>query len=146
MVTNYHVKEQPGSIVNETLKNGILMLKDISKESDSYADFKYISFISSLSSKVTSLRKFALFWKLGGNTPKSQRILTKITPSHSAYQRTLQKKFLGPIYKNVELLIFCQKTNHGCVFICLFVFFVFFFPRGLSYQPSGPRVLQEGSF
>ena len=38
-------KERPGSIVNETLKNGILILKDTSKELDFYADFKYISFI-----------------------------------------------------------------------------------------------------
>ena len=38
-------KERPGSIVNETLKNGIWMLRDISKESNFYADFKYISFI-----------------------------------------------------------------------------------------------------
>ena len=44
MVTNCS-KEQPSSIVNETLKNGILMLKYTSKESDFHADFKYISFI-----------------------------------------------------------------------------------------------------
>ena len=44
VVTNCS-KERPGSIVNETLKNGISMLKDISKESDIYADFIYISFI-----------------------------------------------------------------------------------------------------
>ena len=46
VVTNCS-KEQPGSIVNETLKNGISMLRDISKESDFHADFKYISFIKS---------------------------------------------------------------------------------------------------
>ena len=44
VVTNCS-KERPGSIVNETLKNGILMIKDTSKESDLHADFKYISFI-----------------------------------------------------------------------------------------------------
>ena len=44
VVTNCS-KERPGSIVNETLKNGISMLKNISKESDFYVDFKYISFI-----------------------------------------------------------------------------------------------------
>ena len=44
VVTNCS-KEQPGSIVNETVKNGILIARDTSKESDSYADFKYISFI-----------------------------------------------------------------------------------------------------
>ena len=38
VVTNCS-KERPGSIVNETLKNGILMLKDTSKELDFYADF-----------------------------------------------------------------------------------------------------------
>ena len=37
--------ERPGSIVNETLENGILMLKDTSEESDFHADFKYITFI-----------------------------------------------------------------------------------------------------
>ena len=37
-------KGRPGSIVNEILKNGILMLKDTSKESNFYADSKYISF------------------------------------------------------------------------------------------------------
>ena len=41
VVTNCS-KKRPGSIVNESLKNGILMLKNISKESDFYADFKYI--------------------------------------------------------------------------------------------------------
>ena len=44
MVTNCS-KERPGSIVNETLNNEILMLKDTSKELDFHADFKYISFI-----------------------------------------------------------------------------------------------------
>ena len=44
VVTNCS-KERPGSIVNETLKNGILMLKDTSKELDFYADFKYINFV-----------------------------------------------------------------------------------------------------
>ena len=44
VVTNCS-KERPGSIVNETLKNGISILKDISKELDFSADFKYINFI-----------------------------------------------------------------------------------------------------
>ena len=44
MVTNCS-KERPSSIVNQTLKNGILILKDRSKESDFDADFKYIIFI-----------------------------------------------------------------------------------------------------
>ena len=43
VVTN--CKERPGSIVNETLENGILMLRDTLKELDFYADFKYISFV-----------------------------------------------------------------------------------------------------
>ena len=59
------------------------------------------------------------------NPPKSHRILTKITPSDSAYQRTLLYKFQASIYKNVEFCIFCQKADHGCVFICLFVVFFF---------------------
>ena len=35
-------KERSGSIVNESLKNGILILIDTSKESDFYDDFKYM--------------------------------------------------------------------------------------------------------
>ena len=77
MVTNCN-KERPGSIVNKTLKNGILTLLDTSKESDFYADFKYISFIefSIYHQKlltITSPRKFALFWKIGGNSPKKEK-------------------------------------------------------------------------
>ena len=63
----------------------------------------------------------------GKHPPKIHTILTKSTPSHLAYQRTLKQKFQAPIYKNVEFRIFCQKTNHGCVFIVFFLFF-FFFP------------------
>ena len=44
MVTNCS-KKRPGSIVSETLKIGISMLRDTSKESDFHADFKHISFI-----------------------------------------------------------------------------------------------------
>ena len=67
----------------------------------------------------------------------------KITPSDSAYQKTLLYKFQAPINKNVEFCIFCQKTNHGCVFI----FFIFFnYSQGWSYRPSGPRIFQEDSF
>ena len=44
VVTNCR-KERPGSTVNETLKNGILIQQDTSQELDFYADFKYISFI-----------------------------------------------------------------------------------------------------
>ena len=38
-------KERPGSIVTKTLKNGILILIDTSKELDFYDDFKCISSI-----------------------------------------------------------------------------------------------------
>ena len=38
-------KDGPSSIVNESLKNEILVLIDISKELDFYANFKYINFI-----------------------------------------------------------------------------------------------------
>jgi len=44
VVTNCS-KERPGSILNETLKSWILMLKDASKELDFHVDFKHINFI-----------------------------------------------------------------------------------------------------
>ena len=138
MVTNFS-KEQPGSIVTKTLKNGILMSIATSNESHFNVDFKYMFHQDQLYlSKVTSLRKFTSFQKIGGTPLKSHTILTKITPPDSAYQRTSLWKFQAPIYKNVQFRIFCQKTDHGCVFICLFFclfffvcLFVFcFFPRG----------------
>ena len=124
MVTNCS-KERPGSIVNETLKNGISMLKDISKESDFYTDIKYISLIkfSLCHQKLRAWENLPYFGKKGVTPPRGHRIVTKITPSHSRYQRNMKKKFQSPIYKNVGFRIFCQMTNHGCVFF-------FFFPRG----------------
>ena len=59
MVTNCS-KEQLGSIVTKTLKNGILIPIVTSKEFYFNADFKYISLIkfSPTHQKVASLRKF----------------------------------------------------------------------------------------
>ena len=70
VVTNCS-KERPGSIVTKTLKNGILILIHTSTELDFYDDFKYISLVKFTVTyqKVTSLSKFALFWKIGENTP-----------------------------------------------------------------------------
>ena len=47
------------------------MLKDISKESYFYADLEYVSFIkfSLCHQKLRAWEKFALFWKIGENTP-----------------------------------------------------------------------------
>ena len=108
------------------------------------ADFKW-SFIKLIliHQKLRTWENLPYFRKKGETFPKSQRILTKITPSDSAYQKTLLLNFQAPICKNVEFRIFCQKTDHGFVFIC---FFLFFFSQGSSYRPSGPRMSQEGSF
>jgi hypothetical protein len=65
-----------------------------------------------------------------GTPPKSHRTLMKITPSDSAYQRTLLLTFQAPICKNVEFCIFCQKKDHACVFI-----FCCFFFRGDRIDP-----------
>ena len=120
------------------------MLKDASKESDFHADFKYISFIKfSLCHHSYEPEKICLILEnRGKQLLKVIESLKKITSSHSAYQRILQQIFQAPIYKNVEFRIFCQQTDHGCVFICFFLF-LFSFPQGSSYRPSGPRMLQE---
>ena len=34
-----------------------------------------------------------------------------------------------------NFVFFDQKADHGCVFICLFVFFFFFFPRDDRIDP-----------
>ena len=59
----------------------------------------------------------------------------KITQSYSAYQRTPTVEDSSSYLQNVEF-IFGQGEGHGCLFICLFLFF----PQGLSYRPSGPRI------
>ena len=64
VVTDFS-KERHGSIVNETLKNGIFILKDTSKELDFYADFKYTSFIkfSLCPQKLRALENLPYFGK-----------------------------------------------------------------------------------
>ena len=64
VVTNCS-KEQPDSIVTETLKNGILISIVTSKESHFNADFKYINFIkiSFIHRKLRSWENLPHFWK-----------------------------------------------------------------------------------
>ena len=60
---------------------------------------------------------------------KSDRILTKITSSDLAYQRTLQKKFQALIYENVEFCIFLPHVRSRMrVYYC-------FFSRGHGIDP-----------
>ena len=127
-------------MVTETLANGFWISIDTSKESDFNPDFKYISFIkfSPTHQKLRAWENLTDFRKKRERPPKKYRTLMKITPSYSAYQRTLLQKFQAHIYKNMECCIFCQKKDHGCVFIC-------FFSQGWSYRPSGPRISWKGS-
>ena len=109
-------------MVTETLENKVLIPIDKSKESDFNADFKHISFIkfSLTNQKLRAWENLADFRKKGERPPKRYKTLMEITPSYSAYQKTLLQRFQAPIYKNVEFSIFCQKKDHGCVFICFF--------------------------
>ena len=69
VVTNCS-KEQPGSMVTETLKNGILIPIVTSKESHFNVDFKYISFIKiRYTYQKLSLRKLTHFRKEGDTPP-----------------------------------------------------------------------------
>ena len=123
------------------------------KESHFNADFKYISFIKFSSYPIKSYEPEKIcsyFRKQGETPPKSHRILTKITSSDSAYQRTILQKFQAPesfrsfILQKLEIYIFCQKADHGCVFICFFV--VFFSPGVIASTPVILKCWQEGSF
>jgi len=64
VVKNYS-KERPGSIVTETLKNGIFLPIVISKESYFYVYFRYISFIkfSHAHQKLRALKNLPYFRK-----------------------------------------------------------------------------------
>jgi hypothetical protein len=79
-------KERPGSIETKTLKKGILIPIDTSKEYNSYADFKYISFIkfSLTHQKSSAWENLSYFQEKGETHPKSHKKLMKITPSDSA--------------------------------------------------------------
>jgi len=78
-VRGNELKEWPGSIVNETLK-----------KRNFYANFKYLSFNNSVFViKSYNPEKICPILEKGETPPKRNRILTKIIPSHSAYQRTL---------------------------------------------------------
>ena len=87
----------------------------------------------------------------GGKPSKSQVILMKTKPSNSSHQRTLLQKFQGPMYKNVEFYISCQKEDYGSLlilfFVCLLFFFAFFcsFSRGVVISNSNCRLV-EGLF
>ena len=64
-VETKYSKERPGSIVTETLKNGILIPLVISKELHFNAEFKYLSFIkiSNTLQKLRAWEEFPHFWK-----------------------------------------------------------------------------------
>jgi hypothetical protein len=68
-----------------------LIPRDTSKELDFYADLKYISFIkfSHTHRKLSARENLPDFQKKEETPPKNHRTLMKITPSYSAYQRTL---------------------------------------------------------
>ena len=68
MLTNCS-KERPGSIVTETLKNGILILIVTSKELHFNADFKYTSFILVLPIKSYEPEKIFLILENRGKYP-----------------------------------------------------------------------------
>jgi hypothetical protein len=71
------LKEWCGILATDTLKNGIFISTDVSKEPDYYADSEYTIFIKCYQSKDTSLRKFLDLPKMRETAPKSQEIKWK---------------------------------------------------------------------
>ena len=92
---------------------------NVSKEWAYNANSKYINFIkfSITHKRLRAWENLPDFWKRGETSPTSEIILMKITPSDSAYQKTLLHRFQAHICKNLQLCIFCQKKDHGGVFI-----------------------------
>ena len=133
------ISNRPILIVTEILKKQILIPIDASKESDFYDDFKYIGFIkfNSTYHKLRARENLPYFRKKGGMSSKSHKSLMKITPSDSAYELSLLKGVSSSSLQKCWILyfFFCQKKDHGCVFICC----CFFFQRW-SYRPSGPWI------
>ena len=78
-------------VTTNEYKNRILIPIVTSKESNFNADFKYISFIkiSLTNQKLRAWEHLPYFRKQRKPPPNIHRILTKITSSDSAYQRTL---------------------------------------------------------
>ena len=100
-----------------------------SKELHFNADFKYISFIkfSLTHQKLRAWENLPSFRKQGEITPKNHRIITKIPLSHSAYQRTLQKKISSSYLQKCGISYFLPEDRTR-VRVYLFFLFLFFFP------------------
>jgi hypothetical protein len=61
--------------------------------------------------------------KKGERPSKNYRTLMKITPSYSAYQKTLPQRFQAPIDKNVEFAFFARRKITDALFVSFVVFF-----------------------
>ena len=67
-------------------------------------NFKYIKLINYqwYPSKGYEPEKICLIFEIGGNTPKSHRILMKITPSDSAYRENpTMDRFQAPMHSKM---------------------------------------------
>ena len=129
MVTNCS-KERPGSIVNETLKNGILMLKGTSKESNFHADSKYVSFIKFIFViKSYEPEKICLIVENRGKHPL--KVKESEQKSHHRIQRIRK-----PWRKNFKLLptkcgiSYFLPEDRSRVRVYFYLFLFYFFSRG----------------
>ena len=111
MVTNCS-KERPSSIVNETLKNGILMLKYTSKESDFHAE------------KIYEPEKICFILENRGKHPVKG---TKHTIAFGVSENPIAKISSSYLQKMWNFVFFARRQITGA---CLLVFFFFFFFRG----------------
>ena len=127
-------RELPGSIVTKTLRNRILTPIDALKELDFHTDFNNTSFIKispthqvySYSSKVTSLRKFALFREKGKHYLKVIKYGRK---PHHQIQRMREpncrgfKLLFAKIWNLYFFFFLPEEISRIRVYLFLFIFF-----------------------
>ena len=126
VVTNCS-KERPGWIVTKTLKSGILIPIATSKESYFNADFKYISFTSS----IKSYKPEKSCTILENREKHPLKVIEYSWKSHHQIKRIRKpycRSFKLLSTKMWNFVFFARRQiTDACLFVCLF-FFVVSFP------------------
>ena len=84
-------------------------------------------------------RKIILNLEIRGKYPL--KVIESLWKSHHRIQRIRESCCWSFNLQSTKMwnFVFCQKIDHRCALICLFL-------HGWSYRHSGPRMSREGSF
>ena len=142
MVTNC-TNEWPGSLVTETLKDEILIPKDTSKESDFYADFKYISFykFSLAHQNLQAWENCLIFEKMGKHPLKVIESWWKSDHQIQCIKNLVVEVSSSYLRKCGILWFLPEERSRMCVY--LFLLFCFF-PIGVIVSTQWYNYVARG--